>query len=483
MLLQEWLAAAIRHFQQRANAISAEALRRAAQELDLRAPCQVVGFATRNPEWQGFAVMHIEAAANGAVTTYENLEPWEVSKAVEKAFQEPFWDNPLPPTNEPAPRGTTLRDVVFLLFDSLLSSQRSTFYLEPSRNDEPFWGGGHYAGRCSVHQRRGPMLLDPEGYVDAVLRRAEAEAAEAAKHQVEFKGSVAPATPSVERPPEARGVFLRPPLRIGQIRSKQIGHWYRERDHPMPGILVAETTLGPHAMLVTGNGFLALRNVDLDQAVHWLNLAMAGFLVEGFPATVVRRSDLAAVHPPRASDASWGGSYPYQRERHYWPWAAPWVSDDDLARVIQHAERLAKEPLARHIPLFLEAHTHVEANAYTESFVYSWALIEQQMTLRWDAFLESKQVSSKRREKLKGTDWSLHSRCEAMNLAGVLSAPSLQHIDRVRRARNDIMHGDRLAEPEEAKDALGLAEALLIGDGQPLRGKRRQDEGSLMGFL
>jgi hypothetical protein len=106
------------------------------------------------------------------------------------------------------------------------------------------------------------------------------------------------------------------------------------------------------------------------------------------------------------------------------------------------------------------------------------------MTQRWDQFLNSKHVSAKRKEKLQGSDWTLHAKSEAMNLAGVLGNDLLRDLDAVRRARNDIMHGDRLAEKDETEAALDLAERLLVGDGPRIRAPARAGhQGSLFETL
>ena len=481
--LELCLNAAFSAFDRQVATQPTDVVRMAAQVLDLRAPCQVFAFACVNPVWQGLIITHTPAAPHQQIRTFEGLQLWTASRAAEQVFKDPIWDAELPApadeTDQVGP-GFKFRDVAFHALDTLLTHMRSASYLPPPERRESFWYGGGFSGRCKLLHRRGPLSeWKPAEYVDDVFRQAAADAefetARKAQIQAEGGSTAAIAEPAVRRAP-AHGAFIEPEIRIGHIQGTQIGHWYRDRDHHFPGVVVFRGKLGGHPLRVTHNGFLAVETDDAEEAWKWLNLAMAGLLGRGVAASIVRREELAEVNPPSDDTDFWGGSYPGRPRVRAWPWTSDWLSIEDLQDCLRQAEAFAETQTPSQLALLLEGVTHLRARAYTESFVYSWAIVEQAMTQRWDQFLNSKHVSGKRKEKLQGSDWTLHAKSEAMNLAAVFSSDLLRDLDAVRRVRNDIMHGDRLAAKGETEAALDLAERLLVGDGPRIRAPPRPSQ-------
>ncbi|MEA3190860.1 MAG: hypothetical protein QOD77_1442 [Thermoplasmata archaeon] len=387
---------------------------------------------------------------------------------MEAAFALPLWDESLGEGIEEL-QFKTLREMGFQAIDSVSSYSRLSFLMDPHK----FVQTNLISEACTVFHHIGPLQeIDPRVWIDEAFRDAEERARMRAPHaSIPTPSSTLSSVPSPEPIPPVRGAFLPANIRIGKVESNRLSDWYWPRDQDsFPGVLVFRGQLGGLAVMATHNGFIGIETPDEAAAHRWFNFVMAGLLREGLPAAIVRNRDLASVYPPPDSSPSWGGSYPSNGRRGRDAFAQHRVTNQEFERVLCHAEELSRMAYADKIPLFLEALTHLESQEAAQSFLFSWSIIETKLAEIWQAFLASKGVSNRRREKLEGTDWDVDVRCEVLQLAGMLQAELFEQLRPIRGIRNKFAHGDPTVTEGQGRQALDLAETLLVGDGPRLRG-------------
>ena len=119
-----------------------------------------------------------------------------------------------------------------------------------------------------------------------------------------------------------------------------------------------------------------------------------------------------------------------------------------------------------------------KVGSYGTSIVLSWFVIEEIITQRWKAFLDSKKtgfengksrLNSDRRERLEGRDYPVSVVSNLLELSDSLDFSVFECIDQVRKCRNAIVHRDpkHVCNHEHGEKALQLAADLCIETHSP----------------
>jgi hypothetical protein len=475
-VLEEWLKRAINHYRKLAAAEDPQVMEKVRDEINFDDRCQVFGFAVPEPAWQGYVVVRAKDLPE-VVQTKENIPRWQVFDAMAEAFLHPVWDESLTTDEKPGWTFLSMRELGFHVLDQLLNTQRSSYHLPPDGyrifvQHLPVQGY-----KCDMYNHVGPLAdFPPEQWIENCFQEGRSRWKQHQEWMREAQARKAAAVSAplyVESPYAGHGVFHARSVRFGVVSSNNLGDWYTTQQD-FPGIVTHQDMVGGIPFKATQNGFLCLLTPDKGLAHKWLNYIMTGFLSEGLPALAVRDQDLASVSPPEGDGHSWGGTYPAVDRRSTFIFDQRRISNDELALVLRRAEHFAEQPYAEHLPTMLEAHTHLEDNEPTQSFVFSWSIIEPVVTSIWATYLKSRGVGGARKKKLEGTDWTLDSRSEVLQLAGLLSTELYGELSEVRRIRNRVFHGEEKATRLQAEKALGLADRLLRGVGAPIRAPKKQ---------
>lgn len=470
--LQRWLEDAVKLQRGQCIGQDPELLDKVYDAVDFRAPCQILGFTVADPPWQAFVVNHASGLGD-SIRTWEDIPRWRVFDAMAQAFLDIIWDQPRPDNDGKHGRFLSMREIGFQVLDQLLGQQRSSYILPPSGYRD-FVQHVPITKTCHTYNHVGDLAeFQPSEWMHGIFKEAADRLEGIRRWKAEHARQPA-LGPSPERPYPAHGVFAAKGVRIGILTSDQLGDWYATREG-YPGVVTLSDKLGPYPFKATQNGFLCIETPSKKEAHHWLNCLMAGFLSEGLPAIVVRHDDIASVHPPDGRHPMWGGQYGRER-RNTFLFDQRRVLDEDMRNVLRRAEHHQAQSYGVHLPTFLEAHTHLEDDEPTQSFVFSWAIIEPVVARLWNRYVSSKDVSKHRLDKLEGPQWTMDARTEALQLTGVVDLDLYDDLVATRRARNRIFHDGRQATQEEAIQALELADRLLVGRGPKLRAIREAPE-------
>ena len=117
-------------------------------------------------------------------------------------------------------------------------------------------------------------------------------------------------------------------------------------------------------------------------------------------------------------------------------------------------------------------HLH-ESGKYEASHIAAWTIVERCLNDKWQTHLQSlnsrrspdgsaeRFISSNRRQKLTGRDFTASIISEFLSLSDLLSFENYKVTCRVRQARNDWLHRLHAIGPREVGEAIRLAQLLL----------------------
>jgi hypothetical protein len=471
--LRDALLSVVTRFRERAASLPPEQTARIQTIDDMSAPCQITAFSFPRVRWHVFVVTHSRTAPDLQFKVHDDTQTWNLFELLEKELEDPLWndaqqagDRFLLPSPEPDPTLRSLGEAAFL---TIHHNSRVWAAENPDRD----WG--RHLGRSLLGPKT--AMWDFHGLPDEIPWDQLLEDA-FSNLNPPAPPVVAPAAPPSTSPAQpqytGRGAYHYPSIRIGKVPNPRLRNALVARD-ALPGILVLKEHLGPHELLVTHNGFFGLMTASKEDAIRWLNLLMAAMRQHGCLSRPVHETELGSFHRPDTnSPAHWGGTWPSWGPDRNDPasFTQPWLSDAELAVCLRTAEALATKPYAAKLPWLLEAESHLIDHEMPQSLIFSWAIIEDVMAQRWDAFLTRKQVTGGRRQSLRSTrEWPFQARLDALELAGELPRPTYDRLVATKRVRNDAMHGTAFPTRDEAEAALGIAEVVLVGTDPPIRSK------------
>ena len=284
------------------------------------------------------------------------------------------------------------------------------------------------------------------------------------------------AEPPTLPPPKPRinscATFFYPPIWVGKLQErtlqeKALGSYISFPEKAL------DLKYKNRVVVINKNGLVAIGEENIVKATRMLNEIMATFMLNGLEASAVRELEVcdAKIDPSSVTITQWGTRVNTLRTQlaYFFPQQQltlenrTEIGKEDLARVIQQAERISKDPdISDFLAFFLEAHTHLKNSEYSQSFIMSWVIVERQMYWLWKKFLREEQISSKRRKKLTfPAVWTIDFVLEGLNLGGRLPQKDYEDLMALKSKRNDIIHLGEGTSVEEAEKCFEIARDIV----------------------
>ena len=109
------------------------------------------------------------------------------------------------------------------------------------------------------------------------------------------------------------------------------------------------------------------------------------------------------------------------------------------------------------LSLLIDSYTNLMTFQQNESFILSWVLIEQYINYLWDTFLDSKNISNTRKNKLNQKEYTANVKINILALLGFLGEEEYRDINKIRKKRNKLMHEMEFMSRNEVQSAYKLA--------------------------
>lgn len=218
-------------------------------------------------------------------------------------------------------------------------------------------------------------------------------------------------------------------------------------------------------VVVRKGGFITVTESDKLRAKEYLNEIFATALINDIPSYAVRETELDSVTVEEDSGRMVGymsqmdsmrstirerlsdtniSLIRFEREN---------VSQEKLKEIIRKSERITSNGFKKNQLLdMLESYTHLQNAEYTQSFVFSWLIIEREISRLWGEYLEKSKIEGQRKRTLSNTaNWTMHIVLETLNMLGIINDEGYRILNKFRYKRNRVIHRGENVTKEEAE--------------------------------
>lgn len=215
-------------------------------------------------------------------------------------------------------------------------------------------------------------------------------------------------------------------------------------------------------------GLVLLQCNSEADVIKKLNLIFAISLLKGIPVLSVRSTELLFIKIPEDYDAEgkpFGGYQwrtPYTKrftpsnfrgQRKTGITLAQMQGIIKIFKKIENNGRLSNDLLS-----LIESYTHLHNKEYSQSFLYSWMIIEKDLTKQFEQILNQRSMTAERKGKFADADkWSSDSKIEFLNLYEILNDDDYQRLINCNKKRNKFVHDGKPIEENDAEFAYDLS--------------------------
>ncbi|MGB8217091.1 MAG: hypothetical protein WCE94_07300 [Candidatus Methanoperedens sp.] len=477
MSREDWFKVLIREFRSGYKKLFEDEKKHISNLDDLTEPCQILSITFDNPPLTKTFFLHLSNVSDETIWEYGPIKPYEAFELFEKIIADPVWDTPLDKDEqvffdeieEPIVRTLIERSLMSILRDI----QRCIFESHPSSINIPSLKN-YFLKKSGVWTFYGDITnASAANIADGIIQNAKNVYENEKMRQKEETAKVEP--PKFLEPLEYtwHGAFLFPPVYIGKapripFSERLLGIIWMSK----LGTVVFEGKINNRNLIATHNGFVGIEAIRKDEALELLNILVAALLLRGTVSFVIREHEVgdfqydiatkqfrnwSIAMTPRSSIMN------EQYQQNYFFRRKSKLTSDVLALALKDAELYLKDPRHRfYIPVFLESYTHLAESEYKQSFFMSWVIIEKNLAEKWKTILQEKGISDGRFDRLTNTSqWSIDYLIEAMNLQGVTADTDYDILMKLKKRRNNILHGTIKATKEDATEAFSVALGIL----------------------
>lgn len=215
---------------------------------------------------------------------------------------------------------------------------------------------------------------------------------------------------------------------------------------------------------------IILRNIELEkqnEITKILNTIFGVSLICGYGCLSVKPSELVVVKENTYSSQIFVSSWNYTDTKRplshtRYGHRQNQIKIDSMEQIIKVAETIYNHKELDDLLLFLESYTHYYNSEYSQSFLYSWFIIEKYIVRLFKEMLAEKKITGDRKEKFNKHDkWTSESRIEVLNIAGKLPTQEYNLISNYNTRRNQFVHKGKPILKEDARVLFELSKEII----------------------
>lgn len=271
------------------------------------------------------------------------------------------------------------------------------------------------------------------------------------------------------------GTYFYPPIWIDAIpkldfREKASGGLFRLHENELFSVPYKENMI-----VMKRGGFITVTESDKLKAKDFLNEIFATALIKGIPSYAVRETELDNVTVEENTGRMVGYASQMDsmrstiRERlsdtsiSLFRFEREIVSQGKIREIIEESERITSKELDKNQLLdLLESYTHFHNAEYRQSFVFSWLILEREISRLWVEYLKNEEIKGERKRSLSNTaSWTIHIIMETLTLVGIIDARFYLTLKKFRNKRNRVIHRGENVTLEDAEECHRIAFDLI----------------------
>lgn len=211
-------------------------------------------------------------------------------------------------------------------------------------------------------------------------------------------------------------------------------------------------------------GFIALQLDETSRVVNILNTIFGVSCLLGYECLSIKESELVEISELPGMNHVFVSSWQMTDTKRplqdtYYGKRRQQIELEQMSQILTITESvLNDENLTESIHLLLEGFTHFYNSEYSQSFLYSWFIIEKHIAQRFSELLIEKNITGERKKKFKTQDkWSSDTRIEVLSLNDKLSSKEYELISEYNTKRNRFVHKGESIGKDDAEIVLLLA--------------------------
>jgi hypothetical protein len=491
--LKSWFLEAIDNFRIEYNKLTPDQKRNILNDNDYNSPCQIELFWISEPfDFQMFVKTHDPRRDDKEIFINGPFTKFSFKSEIIKIMGEDRWENVVPykPSENRFPVemnvGFEKRKYSDYLVDSIYMLY---WYLEnPSvqNYDYAFLSGEMICDKDYVRFIKGNVadFKSPIEFVHEIIK-SSINTTSQENLAKSFNNKLTPKEKTTEL--QYMGAYYYPLLRIGDdvelpfsqrlsiLLGDELFYPCKDFEFNFCGKKLFCDTFGFLAIQVEADNKdeddeILLMNIEIEkqnEIAKILNTIFGVSLICGYGCLSVKPSELVVVKENTYSSQLFVSSWNYIDTKRplnntRYGHRKNQIKIDSMEQIIKVAETIYNHKELDDLLLYLESYTHYYNSEYSQSFLYSWFIIEKFIVRRFKEMLSEKKITGDRKEKFNKHDkWTSESRIEVLNIAGKLSTQEYDIISNYNTRRNHFVHKGKPISKEEAKDLLELSEGII----------------------
>ena len=454
--LEKWCEDLIKNFRTECDKLDEIEKSQISNNFDFRSPCQIEFFWVDEPvEYQLFITMHNPDAKDGAIFINGPYKGYELFNKVIEIMDEPRWKKKTPykvdtrfsEYDDVGNQENKYSDAFIYQISNLYRYLRmdTTVNVKEGKISGQIMGDCDW---CSTIKGNIVKQNDPMSLISESIKNAKQQAFHIRnKNDSDFPQKNVRTNENEYL--KIIGAYYYPTIRIGdnlelsfqEKLTNSIGTpiYFPQVDY--------EFSLNGKFSFFDSFGFIGIQTDSEKEATQILNTIFGVSLILGFDSLSVRESELFSATMNSESKFLGGFSWQNSDTKRPSPYSAHGLRKtaipiDSMKEIIDIAEKvLRNDTLNDSILFLLESYTHLHNSEYSPSFIFSWFIIEKQISQLFDEMLSEKDVSKRRQKKFENHEkWSSDTKIEVLNFCGKITNDEHQHISKYNKMRNKLVH-------------------------------------------
>lgn len=374
----------------------------------------------------------------------------------------------------------TIREAAIGYLDGFLSNLRGRPFWKDHRPFLQTYGLGE---RAAIWTYDGDLFsLDPVDLAKSFVR----EGVGAHKQALEYQAAIAntPATESAtvdlasrQKHFDGHGVHLYPSVCIGTMPNLSFSQRLGRLERHGLGYTTINVRVGGFHVIATYSGFVGILGVRKSEAMSLLNALCLSLCLKGLHLDPIRPAEVGSFNKGDDEQnptyfAGWempGFKRMESASQSGLPFYSQAIDEKTFEMALTAAVEIHRRNAFEDHYLFLQALAHLNDEEHTQALSMAWMVIDRQVQRVWKATLNSKGLAERRKDKMLNTAvYTTDTIIETLEFAGLLQEALYARTTASKGSRNDVIHGRRNAQPDEAKAAIWLAADWLTHVGYPI---------------
>lgn len=208
-------------------------------------------------------------------------------------------------------------------------------------------------------------------------------------------------------------------------------------------------------------GFVAIQPENEKEAIKVINTIFGVSLILGVETLSVRESELISseIDPDYPVLGRSLGGYSWQSSGNRFTSSKSkeprriGITRDEMNRITKTAEKVSLDEELNDLLLFLlESHTHLNNYEFSQSFMFSWFIVEKFVSQLFAEVLCEISAKGNQNGKIKKYDkWSIANKIEFLNFVGKIDEKKYEFLIGYNTKRNNFIHDGKAINESDTK--------------------------------